>query len=330
MTDEEDVTARLLRLAGAPPDPAAERTRRVQQVVHREWRANRRRRLIRRATAPAIALLAVAASLLVVVWRNPSRSVVPQSNEVIAVGQRIEGRPVLRRGHEGRADPQPLSISTPIHADDVIETDDASRAALRTADGSSVRIDHASRIHFVTPAAIELIAGAAYIATSDGSRGFEVRTSMGIVRDVGTQFEVRLTESSLRLRVRTGTVEIRRGANVTAAAAGTEATVSTKGTAVRHVPPYGSDWAWTTGLASSFAIEGLSLRAFLEHMAGEEGWTLRYADPTVAEAAGRIILHGSVDGLRAEDALGVALATSGLQYRLRAGELLVSSPAAAR
>jgi hypothetical protein len=92
------------------------------------------------------------------------------------------------------------------------------------------------------------------------------------------------------------------------------------------MPPYGPEWAWVATLASPFAIEGHSLRAFLEHTAAEEGWTLRYASPAVAEAADRILLHGSVDGLGAEDALEVALATSGLQYRLRDGELLVSRP----
>ena len=45
-------------------------------------------------------------------------------------------------------------------------------------------------------------------------------------------------------------------------------------------------------------------------------------------AAKRIILHGSVEGLTAEDALGVVLATSSLQYRLRSGELYVSKSGA--
>jgi hypothetical protein len=153
---------------------------------------------------------------------------------------------------------------------------------------------------------------------------------MGTVRDVGTRFEVRLIDSGLRLRVRAGRVQIARGATVTAAVAGTETTVTTTGTAVRQVPPYGPDWAWAATLALPFTIEGHSLRAFLEHAAAEEGWTLRYASPAVAEIATRIVLHGSVEGLGTEEALEVALATSGLQYRLRDGELLVSKPSKPR
>ena len=57
---------------------------------------------------------------------------------------------------------------------------------------------------------------------------------------------------------------------------------------------------------------------------------LRYADSEAADVAKRVILHGSVDGLTAEDALQAVLATSGLEHTLRAGDLLVSMPAAAR
>ena len=328
MADEEEVTAELLRLAGAPPDPAAERAARVREVVHREWRVALRRRAIR--SRAGIALLGVAASLVIVVVMNRSRAVMPPSNPVVAIGQRIQGRPFVVSRSQRASTPQPFFVSTAIHADDVIETDETSRAALQAADGSSVRIDRGSRVRFVAPGVIEVLAGAVYVATSDGSHGFEVRTAMGSVRDMGTQFEVRLTGSLLRLRVRTGAVEIHRGANVATAAAGTEATVTAAGIAVRDVASYGLEWAWIADVAPSFAIEGRPLHLFLEHLAAEQGWTLRYADADVEGAARRTILHGSVEGLTAEDALGVALPTSGLQYSLRAGELIVSRPPGAR
>ena len=315
MTDEEHVTAQLLRLAGAPPAPSAERTARVRQVVRR---------------GAVIALLGVAASLVIAVWMNRPRSVAPPSQPVVATGQRIQGRPLILRQSAHPAAPQPLTASSSVYPGDLIETDDMSRAALLVADGSSVRIDRTSRLRFLAPSVIEVVAGAAYVTTSNGSHGFEVRTPMGAVRDLGTQFEVRLTTSSLRVRVRSGMVELGRGARITTAQAGTESIVTSTGIAVRRMPAYGPEWAWTTDVAPSFAIEGRSLRAFLEHLAGEEGWTLQYGDATVAEAAGRIILHGSVEGLQAEQALAVALATSGLRYRLSAGELLVSRAADAR
>jgi len=326
MSDEEEVTAQLLRLAGAPPDPTADRTARVQAAVHRAWRIRRRRRMIRNGVA--IGLLAAAASLMGGVWIR-GRVEVPGSALGIAIAQRVQGRPLVVRSSQG-ATPMPLSMSTPIYADDVIETDAESRVGLQFGDGSSIRIDRGSRVRWLTPATLEVTAGAVYAATADPSRGFEVRTAMGILRDVGTQFEVRLTGSLLRLRVRTGTVEIRRDAGVDTAAAGTEATITMNGIAVRPVPAYGSEWAWTTEVAPAFAIEGRTLGSYLQHLAGEQGWMLHYADPTVSEAAGRALLRGSVDGLSAEDALGVVLAASGLEYRLRGGELHVSRSARRR
>ena len=320
MSDEEDVTAQLLRMAGAPPDPPAERTARVRAAVHREWRTRRQRRMIRNGVA--IGLVAAAASLTVAVWIR-GRVEAPLSAPGIAVAQRIQGHPLIVRPSQG-AEATPLSMSTPIHPNDLIETDAESRVGLQLGDGSSIRIDRDSRVRFLTPVVLEVIAGAAYVATANRSHGFEVRTTMGHLRDVGTQFEVRLTPSLLRLRVRTGTVEIRRGTVIDTTAAGTEATVTTNGIAVRPVPAYGSEWAWTTAVAPAFAIEGRTLGSYLEYLAAEQGWTIHYADPAVAEAATRTILHGSVEGLNAEDALSVVLPTSGLESRLRRGELSVS------
>ena len=322
MSDEEDVTAHLLRLAGAPPDPAGERAARVREAVHQAWRAQRRRRILRRGGAAA-AVFAVAAALLLAVRveHAPARPAVAP-DVVVATGTRVEGRPSLVR--RGGAVQMALNAATAVHTEDVVQTDDASRASLQLADGSSLRIDRDSRIRFVSPGVIELNGGAAYVETAPGSRGLEIRTAMGAVRDMGTAFEVRLLPSSLRVRVRTGLVEVKHGTVVTTADGGTEATVTSAGTTTRPLPPGDAEWEWTAEVAPPFAIEGRTLRAYLEHAAAEHGWTLRYATPQVAAAAGRTVLHGSVEGLSAEQALDVVLASSGLEHRLRDGELLIS------
>jgi hypothetical protein len=326
MSDEEDVTAQLLRMAGAPPDPPAERTARVRAAVRREWRARRQRRLIRNGVG--IGLIAIAASLMAGVWTR-GRVEAPRSVVSIATAQRVQGRPLLVRASQADTS-MPLSMSTPIYADDMIETDAASRAGLLFSDGSSIRIDRGSRVRLLTPVRLEILAGAAYVATADRSRGFEVQTALGTLRDVGTQFEARLTGALLRLRVRSGTVEIRRDTGVDTAAAGTETTVTMSGIAVRPVRVYGGEWAWTTEVAPAFAIEGRTLGSYLQHLAGEQGWTIHYVDAAVAEAASRTILHGSIEGLSAEDALAVVLGTSGLEYGVRSGELHVSRSAMSR
>ena len=312
------MTAQLLRAAGAPFDPSAERAARVQAIVHREWRTARRRRTIRRGVL--IGLLA-AASVTVAIGINQGRGQAPSIGPDLAVAQRIQGHPLII-GLSRHAAPR-LAPSTPVYANDVLETDNESRAGLQLADGSSIRVDHDSRVRLLSPKVFEVMAGAAYVATVAPSHGFEVRTPLGTLRDVGTQFEVRLTPSLLRVRVRSGSVEIRQGVARHIAAARTEAAVTTTGIAVSSIPVYGAEWAWTIEVAPAFAIEGRTLASYLEYVVAEQGWTLHYEHAAAAEAAARTVLHGSVDGLSAEDALRVVLTASDLQYRLRSGELFI-------
>jgi ferric-dicitrate binding protein FerR (iron transport regulator) len=219
----------------------------------------------------------------------------------------------------------PLPPGAPLREREWIETTAPTRAALRLADGTSVRLDAGCRMRLLSVAAIELTHGGLYIDTDRESAGLEVRTAIGTARDIGTQFETRLTGGSLLVRVRTGVVELRRsdGAHVMAPA-GTELTVRGNDTTRRSVARDGREWDWAAALAPRFDIEGRSVAAFLEHVSRERGWSLRYADAALARDASGIILHGSVAGLEPEDALAAALATSDLVHRVSEGELVVS------
>ena len=72
------------------------------------------------------------------------------------------------------------------------------------------------------------------------------------------------------------------------------------------------------------------MAAFLERVAREHGWVVRYADPGLAAEASQIILHGSVSGLAPHEMVDVAIAASGLQHRLEGGELFVTRTAPSR
>ena len=126
------------------------------------------------------------------------------------------------------------------------------------------------------------------------------------------------------MRVRSGVVEVRRGAEIQSARPGTELMMSGGSSVSRTVEPYGSEWAWAAGVGPSFEIEGRPLAAFLEHLCREQGWTLAFTDATLARGASGIILHGSTEGLSPSDALAVVLATAGLTHRITDGELVVT------
>lgn len=330
---EDETTARLLRLGGMRAEVPTDREDRVRRAFLDECRASARARVVRRRTVTAAAVLsmAAAATLAVRVWLP--REVTPPVGSTVAIVEQLEGSGARVSGQRASTATQ-IGPSDTLHAGDQIETGATGRVSLRLSHGVSLRVDRGSRARLVSASAIELGAGAVYVDSgpqapelkNDARNTLEVHTSLGIVRDIGTQFEIRLNDSSLRVRVRSGVVEVRGTARAeeVSARSGTELTVGPAGVTSRAVAPYGPDWAWAASLGPAFETEGRPLDAFLQHVCREQGWTLTYADAKLARDASGMILHGSTAGLQPSDALTVALATTGLTHRLDHGELLIA------
>jgi ferric-dicitrate binding protein FerR (iron transport regulator) len=221
------------------------------------------------------------------------------------------------------AAPRPLAVDDAILDGEMVETGGAGRLALRFADDVSMRLDVASRARLVGPRAVELLSGGVYVDSDRTSGQFEIRTPLGTVRDIGTQFEVRLIDERLRLRVRSGIVELTGGSRSAIGRAGTEILVSSAGEESRQLAAYGREWAWTAEVSPTIEIEGLPLSTFLDRLAREQGWTVQYVDSALERLAGSIILHGSVVGLTPAESLDVTIGTAGLAYRLDNGRLVV-------
>jgi ferric-dicitrate binding protein FerR (iron transport regulator) len=311
-TEQEDATVRLLRAAGpraAMPTPRADR---VRSTVRAAWQMRTRRRAIRRRVVLAAALVGAAALVLVAARvAVPDRSAAP-FGEPVGVVEQIDG---IAAGVQ-RADV--------VRVGQWIETGPESRIALRFGREGSVRLDRGSRMRAVSSNVIELSSGALYLDTGQDHGHFEIRTAVGTARDIGTQFEVRLVEDSLRLRVRTGLVELSNRARSMTGRPGTEIMFSPGGAVTRPIAAHGSEWAWVSRVAPPLEMEGLPLATLLERVAREHGWTVEYHDSAIAREAETIVLHGSVNGLAPHEAVEVAIATSGLQHRLSGGLLVVS------
>lgn len=310
MRDDEHATAELLHLAGPRPEVPAERAARVREAVHGRWQAGARRHAMRRRVWAAATLVATAATVVLLVRVGRVAEGPAPLGDVLATVERVEGTGSLWPG-------------TAVRVGEWVETGATARATLRLGDGTSLRLDRGSRARLTAPTVIELTAGAAYLDTARDSTGLEVRTPLGTAHDIGTQFEVRLEESILRISVRSGIVELRRGGAPVAARAGTSLTVSATGAVSQAIAAHGPEWAWAASMAPAFAIEGRTVAAFLDHVGREQGWTLRYADAGLTRDASAIILHGSVAGLVPRDAVSVALSASGLGHRFDGEELLV-------
>jgi ferric-dicitrate binding protein FerR (iron transport regulator) len=314
---EDRVTERLLQLGGRRRDVPPARTARVRATVHDAWRTQVRQRRHRRVlymTAAGLCAAGAVAAIVLTIGRSQS-STAPAA--IVATIAQADGASGLRSG-------------SVVRAGEWITTVRAGRAAMRTESGTSIRLDEHSRVRLVTPTLIEVTAGAVYIDTADGAPAMEVHTTFGSVIDIGTQFEVRLVADALRVRVRSGGVAVRRERDTIHVTAGTELTLNSRGAESRTVPAYGDAWDWTARLAPRIVLEGQTVTAFLSAIAHEHGWTVHYEDRALERDAATIVLRGTVDGLSAEAAVGVALTIADLSYTLERGDLIVSRTAMKR
>jgi ferric-dicitrate binding protein FerR (iron transport regulator) len=293
--DDEDPAMSLVRLAGARPVPPAERTHAARAYVHAAWRAGLRRRRARRALLLAAAgLFAGALAFL------GRRGVAPEKPVA-------EGLPPARGAEVARLDAAagPVELETavgwvrlkpaePLAARSHLRTG-AQPAGFHVEGRRSVRVAAGSRLRWDAHDRLVLEAGAVYVdsgagAGADAASSFEIRTEWGAVRETGTQFEVRLEPAALRVRVREGRVAVLGRRPTLDVARGTE---------------------------------GRRLHELLSWAAREAGWELRYADAESRRRSESARLHGSIVGLRLDEAVSAAIAATGLPHRLHEGVLSV-------
>jgi len=320
----EDAIARLLREAGPRPSVAEDRSERVRVAVREKWletsRARRRRRYL-----IACGSLASAAVVLLMV-RPGFRSDLPApANPTVEVGavDAAGGALLVADGDGARQ----LAVGDVVFTDSVLQTDQSGRAALRLASGGSLRLDFDTRLSLSDADGFRLERGAVYVDSGhDAVDGpvLAIETSLGVARDIGTQFEVRLRDGEMIVRVREGLVELAHQERVDEAAAGVEIRLAADGALARHtILPYAPQWSWASRVGSSFALEGRTLEDFLDWVVRERGWTPRFADDAVAAAASTILLEGPVLTAASEAALRTVLPTCGLSHRLENGELWI-------
>ena len=320
-------TVALIRLAGRRPEPAPFRTARARTVVEAEWRRTLRRRSARRAAwllvAATAAVLAMAV-LLRTLPAEPGRAPDAAPPSLATVTRAVGTVRITLQGSPAR----PISAVDQVTAGAVVETGPGGRAAFQLRNRASLRVDTGSRLVFETASRIALAQGRVYvdrIGTTPDDEGLEIATGPGIVRDIGTQFEVTASSSAVQLRVREGIVRID-GPRVSASLGRAESLrIDASGRLERgSISTHGPEWTWTESLSPPFAIEGASLESFLHWVGRERGLSWRFRDEATARQAKTIVLHGSIEGLTPSEALDAVLPTSGMSHQLRGGQLVIA------
>ncbi len=209
----------------------------------------------------------------------------------------------------------------------ILETGQSGRGALALSDGVSARLDTETRLVMSATDRLNLDRGALYVDSGAGktTSKLDVMTSSGSVRHIGTQYEVRLLESGVRLSVRDGRIEWRsKGGAVEHSQSGEQLTISDDGRVERQpLPRYGAPWDWAAATTPAIDIEGMPLATFLSWAARELGRDVVYASPAVAADVEGVVVHGSISGLNPEQALDAVLATTTVRAVLDGGRIVI-------
>jgi ferric-dicitrate binding protein FerR (iron transport regulator) len=293
----------LLRSVGARTEPSPELTNEVREAVHAEWRAM----LAERSRRRSVYAYALAASvvLAIAVVLGAMRWMVPESGPIATIA-RVDG-----------SQPTAPRVGEQITIGETLQTDDKTRIALSFADGLSLRVDSGSSITLVAADRVLLVAGALYI-DSDPSRpqakSLEIETIAGVVRHLGTQYQVRQGAQGVVLSIREGRVEISGDHGVHHVSAGELLRIAPDGSMDRApLASHDPSWDWASAAAPAFDINNRVLSDFLDWVARETGKRIVYATPQALDAARGVVLRGSIGNLDPESALAPVLSTTELR-----------------
>lgn len=316
---------RVLKSAGAREKPPAEIERAVRESLRAEWRTmvDERRGTSRRRFG--LALAAGIAAAAVAAW-----VALPLQDESAEPAGRIAlGAQGLRVDTGFFTGWKPALPGQSLVAGDRIKSGSTGSGELTLPGGATARLDRRTRVTLASADELLLERGALYVDAGPGPAAaaeLAVTTASGTVRHVGTQYEVRLIGSGVRLRVREGRVEWTSDAGaVSRAQRGEQLTIARDGSVAREATPlYGESWAWTDAATRGIALEGLRLADFLDWVARAIGREVRYDRPETEREAQEVVLHGSVSGLTPEQALAAVLATTRVRASVADGVIAVT------
>jgi ferric-dicitrate binding protein FerR (iron transport regulator) len=333
--ERDDEVAVLVRLAdtSGPIAPLDEdRLARVRTAVHGAWRDEyvaRRAKTRRRWLMAAVPLVAAASTVIAfAIWRPigapaPIRTPAPAPVLVAHIDQ-IAG--------QATGSPAPVTAGGAVMSGSTLTTS-LGTLAMTLTNGVHLRLDASStaRVDAATDVALER--GAVYVDSADahpaqpGVSPISIHTPSGLVRDIGTRFEVRLVGAGIRVRVRDGQVRLTDANGADARADAGEELFSrpegpdrsARSISRRPMATTGREWAWAERAAPTFSAEGKTLGELLDWVSREGAWTVTFADRTFSEAARATVVHARPDllkGLTTAEMLDVVLRTCGLRYRL--------------
>jgi ferric-dicitrate binding protein FerR (iron transport regulator) len=309
--DESDLVASLIRAAGRRTAPPEDAYRQVLAAATTAFHAKKARRFERNLFLAAAAVVLAAIGVALMLQWHPA-SLQPRVATVVRLIGSVEQD--TANGWQALVDANgALAPGTKLR------TLQGGSAALALDGGASLRLAAVTEVTLNGPRDVTLQSGMLYLdhRGAPGS-GYRIETPAGTARNVGTQFELRAEDGSLRLRVREGRVEIDRAGQIVTGSAGEQLDFDALGGVARSsIPSSDPAWQWAETIAPTPDMDGQSAAALIAWVARETGHRLLYASPIVEQRATSVILHGNIRHLTPLEALDAMLATTDLVYVLR-------------
>jgi len=315
--DDPDAVVRGLLRQPRPVAVDGARAARVRPAVHAAWKdaAAPARNWKRWVAIAAAAVLVFAIALPLANWLRERGA--PQAP--IASTLFVTGEVVLRLDGQSRAG----RVGEELWAGTRITTH-GGRAAIVLANGVELRLDSNTAVTIDSKGSLSLDDGALYLDSSHRTgppEPVEIVARGAVIRDIGTRYEVRVSDQELRVRVRDGRVEVSSAFGTREAARGGQLRVTSSGILSGTASTSGADWDWIVRAIRPPQLEGRPLPEFLEWAEREGGRPIRFADPALEKANRGTIVYGSIDSLTVEEALDVVLPSCGLERRTE-GEVI--------
>ncbi|HWI17709.1 MAG TPA: FecR domain-containing protein [Vicinamibacterales bacterium] len=310
---DPDATVRELLRKARPASVDAARAARVRPAVHAAWKeaSSGTRHWKRGLTLAAAALLVVAVALTVV--NRLSVRGTPQESAPVA--STLFGTSEVVFQHNGQA--RAGSVGEELLPGTRITTH-GGRAAIVLANGVELRLDADTDITLDTERSMSLARGALYLDSSYRTGPPETVAIVArgtVIRDIGTRYEVRVSDHELRVRVRDGRVEVLSAFGLREADRGGQLRVTSTEILSGKAPTAGADWDWIVRATRPPQLEGRPLPEFLDWAEREGGRSIRFADPELERANAATIVYGAIERLTVDEALDVVLSSCGLARR---------------
>jgi ferric-dicitrate binding protein FerR (iron transport regulator) len=322
--DNRDSVAALIRTVGRRPAPPREDYERVLAASRAAWQRTvqrRRRRRFTYALAAGVAFVLLGASL----WQRLDRA-----TDMVAGTLTTTVGGVFAGGVAGDEWRWLTEAGTPMMSGTRLRTDASGRAVMQLELKTSLRIAGSTDLLLGAGNRVVLLDGRIYLDTHGASHGaIEIETRFGTLRDIGTQFEVLATGTTLRVRTREGAVTLTRAHSeqVLQCAVSEELRIDERGRIERgRIAAHDADWAWVELLAKPPRGPDLPLSRFLDWVARETGRRVVYDSAQTEARVGDVVLHGSPPDLTPVQAMDVALATTDFDYSLLADGTIMLRP----